>query len=184
MPSLQNGYISSLLGKPIQDPELANALMRWLEKHPELDIFRPEDLARISFPLTASQAQENQEKAHAVAEQWYQQTAAGVQASNGDLTAATSAIMDAPLKSNAEVTLAQAVSIEQQRRVQSDGSTADRLKEAANLYSICESRRQMQFEPEVDKLAKQEFQKRISELAQTIGEPAKHNANNDTAKGY
>src|SRR3954469_21422006 len=46
LPSVQNGYVSSLVGKSVEDPELSKALVRWLEKHPDLDVVRPEELAR------------------------------------------------------------------------------------------------------------------------------------------
>ena len=182
LPSVQNGYVSSLVGKPLGDPELGKALVRWLEKHPDLDVMNPEDLARTSFPHSGAQVQLNQETAHAAAEHWVSATVEGVQSGETDLNAAVSTIMGTPLKSNADVMLAQAVQTEQQRRVRSDGSPEDKLQEAVNLYSICESRRQAQFEPEIDKLAKQEFQKRIAQLVQN-SEAAKHNAGNEPAKG-
>ncbi|MGZ4816746.1 MAG: hypothetical protein ACXVZV_15125 [Terriglobales bacterium] len=183
LPSVQNGYVSSLVGKPIEDPELSKALMRWLEKHPDLDVMHPEDLAKVSFPHSAAQLQLNQQTAHAAAEHWFRETVAVMQSGQMDPNAAVSAIVGRPLNSTAEVMLAQAVQNEQQRRVRSDGSAEDKLQEAMNLYSICESRQQAQFEPEVDKLAKQEFQKRIAELAKSSGEPAKHNAGNEPTKG-
>ena len=183
LPSVQNGYVSSLLGKPIEDPALSKALVRWLEKHPDLDVMHPEDLARMSFPRSSSQALANQTTAHAAAEHWVRETIAVVQAGEMDPQAAMSAILSTPFKTNADSLLAQAVETEQQRRVRSDGSPADKLQEAVNLYSICESRRQAQFEPEVDKLAKQEFQKRISQLAQAGGEPPKQKPASEASKG-
>jgi hypothetical protein len=192
LPSVQNGYVSSLVGKSVEDPELAKALTRWLEKHPDLDVLHPEDLARMTFPRSAAQTLANQTTAHAAAEHWFRETVAVVQAGEMDKQAAASAVLSTPLKSNADSMLAGAVQTEQERRVRSDGSPADKLQEAVNLYSICESRRQSQFEPEVDKLAKAEYQRRISQLAQAASEPptqkvsdepSRQKSGNDPAKG-
>jgi len=166
--SLPNGYVSGMVGRPLNDAEISQALVRWLDKHPDLDVMHPEDVARIEFPRTPAQAQLNQAAAHAAVQHWLQETSAASDSGNpAEAGGAVAAVMSTPLKSNAESLLMKAVRAEQQRRINSDGSAADKAAEAVNLYSICESRRQAQFEPEVDKLAKAEFQKRLSAGAAT-----------------
>jgi len=176
--SLDNGFVSTLVGKPVNDPDLAKALSRWLEKHPDLDVMHPEDVAKISFPNNSDQAKQNNSIAHAAAQHWLEESADMVRA-GGDPNAVLSQIVGNPLKSNAESMLAHAVIAEKQRRIRSDASDADKLEEAVNLYSICESRKQAQFEPEVDRLAKQEFQKLVTQLA-AGNAPAKQNPNEPT----
>lgn len=166
--AVENGYVSTFVGKTVDDPELAKALVHWLNKHPDLDVIHPEDLAKTKFPLTPAQSQLNQSTARAAANHWLQETAGVAQSGTPtEVNSAVSTIMDTPLKSNAQSMLAQAVQAEQQRRVRSDGSAADKLQEAVNLYSICESRRQAQFEPDVDKTAKELFKKEFSAPANT-----------------
>jgi ATP-dependent Lon protease len=168
--SFEAGYVSSLGGKVPTDDQDKKALLRWFEKHPELDVMHPEDIAKINFPRTAAQAQTNQSMANAAADQMVRQTSAATESGNpNDVNASISAAMSIPITTNASSTLATAVRNEQARRVRSDGSETDRIEEAVNLYSICESRRMVQFQDEVDRLAKQEFQKRLrpsSEVAQ------------------
>jgi len=163
---VQNGYISSFIGKSVDDPELSKSLVHWLDKHPDLDMIHPEDLAKTKFPITPAQQQMNQAAAKAAVDHWSQEAALVAQSGNAtDVNNAVIQIMDTPLKSNAEGMVAQAVQAEQQRRVRSDGSPADKLQEAVNLYSICESRRQAQFEPDVDKMAKAMFKKESESFA-------------------
>ncbi|HUN87751.1 MAG TPA: hypothetical protein VMU28_03110 [Terriglobales bacterium] len=158
--SAPNGYVSTFIGRPVNDAELSKSLLHWFEKHPDLDVVHPEDLAKVKFPLTTAQQQANLAVAKAAADHWMHETAAIAQTGNtGDLNNAVNDIMETPLKTNADSILAQAVQAEQDRRVRSDGSAADKLQEAVNLYSICESRRQAQFEPDVDKMAKALFKK-------------------------
>lgn len=165
---LPDGYVSSLIGKTDVDPDLSKALVRWMDKHPDLDVMHPEDIAKIMFPVTVAQLQQNQATAKNVAAKWVREASQPAQPNAGD-SAAPSPAANFVYKTDANITLARAIDTEQQRRVRSDGSPSDKLAEAVNLYSICESRRMIQFEGDVDKLAKQEFQKQItggSEIAQ------------------
>lgn len=171
---IPTGFVSGLVGQPVKDPNLAKALTRWLDKHPDLDLMHPDDLAKLNFPRTPVQAEANKEQAHAIAQQWLgQASVAGESGNSNDFDAAVGAVMNAPAKSNAGAVLAEAVDAEQQRRVRSDGSDADKVQEAVNLYAICEARRQQQFEGEIDRLAKQEFQKDVVQA-----QAAKANAQN------
>jgi len=159
--SLESGYVSSLMGKAPTDEQVPKALLRWLEKHSDLDVMHPEDIAKVNFPRTPGQVQANQAMAKAAADELERQASPN---SSGDAVD-ISAVMNTPIVTNAGSTLAAAVRNEQQRRVRSDGSPADKLEEAVNLYSICESRRVVQFQDEVDRLAKQDLQKRLSPAA-------------------
>ena len=161
--SVQPGYVSGLLGQPVRDPDMAKALLHWLDKHPDLDVMHPEDIARITFPMTPGQSRANQAAANSVAERWISLTSDIAEKGNqSDMNGEISSLMSTPYKSGADALLARAVREEQQRRVRSDGSDADKMQEAVNLYSICENRRQAQFETDIDKLAKAEFQKRLA----------------------
>jgi hypothetical protein len=181
--SLPSGYVSSTLGKPIGDEQASKALLKWLDKHPDLDLLHPEDLARLSFPHSATQNKANQQVAAAAADRWLTELGSIAQEGDpGQLSAAVDSIMSSNAVSNANSSLTQAVQAEQQRRVRSDGSSADKLQEATNLYSICESRRQVQFQDEVNKLAKDYFQKRVSQLA-AASTPAKQNPAATTGRG-
>ena len=175
--SAQNGYVSSFIGKTVDDPELSKSLVKWLDKHPDLDVIRPEDLAKIKFPLTVTQQQYNVGTAKAAADHWLRETAGVAQTGTpSELNTAVNEIMDTPLKSNAESLTAKAVDAEKERRVRSDGSAADKLQEAVNLYSICESRRQAQFEPDVDKMAKAIFKKQFEAAATAQAAPQGSNS--------
>lgn len=164
------GYVSSTLGQTITDDQLAKALLRWLAKHPDLDLLHPADVARLTFPHTAAQAKANQEAAIAEASQWMRQVSAPVAPNDADGVQSTDIAPVVPSASGSASTkavLAKAVALEEQRRVRSDGSEADRLAEAANLYSICESRRQEQFQEEIDKVAKEYLQKGLVSNTET-----------------
>jgi len=162
---IPGGFVAGLIGQPVKDPNVAKALTRWLEKHPDLDLIHPEDLAKLNFPRTPAQATANQQEAHSLAQIWLgDATVAANSGNQNDFDAAVGAAVNTPAKSNAGAVLAQAVDAEQQRRVRSDGSEADKVQEAVNMYSICEARRQQQFEGEIDKLAKQEFQKAVANV--------------------
>lgn len=172
---LPAGYVTSMLGQTIADDQLAKALLKWLEKHPDADLLHPADLARINFPDTAAQEKDNQQAAREESNQWLRQASAPQDDSASGATApAPSGSTIASLNS----ALAKAVDAEQQRRIRSDGSAADRLQEASNLYSICESRRQLQFQPEVDRLAKEYLQKQLASNAD-----AANHSSNDSVKG-
>lgn len=162
---MPSGFVPGLIGQSVKDPNVAKALMRWLEKHPDLDLVHPEDLAKLNFPRTPAQVEANQQSAHSIAQSWLgDATVAANSGNQNDLDAAVGAAMNGNGKSNAGAVLAEAVDAEQQRRVRSDGSEGDKVQEAVNMYSICEARRQQQFEGEIDKLAKQEFQKAVSQV--------------------
>ena len=161
IPMLQSGYVSSLMGKTPDEELVSKALLKWLDKHLELDVMHPEDIAKINFPRTVSQAQLNRLMAIRAADQ-LEQEATAASSNPGDPAGALAALMSTPITTGAGSVMAAAVRSEQQRRFRSDGSQADRLAEAVNLYSICESRRIVQFEGEVDQLAKAEFKKRMT----------------------
>jgi len=174
--AIPSGYVSTTLGTSITDEQVSKALLKWLDKHPDLDLLHPEDLARLSFPRSAAQTKSNQQVASEAANRWLMEISSVAQEDPSRINAAVDSVMNSTAVSNANSTLAKAVQAEQQRRIRSDGSAADKLQEAANLYSICESRRQVQFQDEVDKLAKAYFQKRVSQLAASAA-PAKQNGN-------
>jgi hypothetical protein len=181
IPEVPNGFVSGLIGQPVKDPNVAKALERWLSKHPDLDLIHPDELAKMMFPRTPAQAQENQSTAHMFAQHWLTETAEVAATGNpNEINSAINSVMSTSLRSNAGDLLSQAVAAEEQRRVRSDGSEGDKVQEAVNLYSICESRRQQQFEGEVDKLAKAEFQKDIKEVAERANA---QNPQNGTANG-
>jgi len=178
---IPNGFVSGLIGQPVKDPNLAKALEHWLQKHPDLDLMHPGDLAKMTFPRTPAQVQQNQASAHEFAQRWLAETASVAQSGNpSELNGAINSVMTTSVRSNAGSLLSQAVAAEEQRRVRSDGSEGDKVQEAVNLYSICESRRQQQFEGEVDKLAKAEFEKDIKEVS---ARASAQNAQNSTANG-
>ncbi len=180
IPQIPNGFVAGLIGQPVKDPSIGKALTHWLEKHPDLDLMHPEDLAKLSFPRSMAQVEANQVAAHAKAENWVSQaTTAANSGSQNEFDATVGAVMNAPAISNSAAVLAAAVDAEQLRRVRSDGSEADKVQEAVNLYAICESRRQQQFEGEIDKLAKQEFQKAVAQ----VQAKATQNAQNAPANG-
>lgn len=175
---LPTGYVSAMLGRPMTDDDVNKMLVKWLDKHPDLDLLHPEDLARLNFPRSAAQTKANQQLASDAADQWLQQVSEVAQQGDvNQLNSAVKAVMGNTAVSNANSALVEAVRAEQQRRIRSDGSAADKLQEAVNLYSICESRRQVQFQQDVDKLAKDDFQKRLSQLAASnaTGSPVKQN---------
>jgi len=171
---LPAGYVSSTLGSPIADEQVTKALLKWFDQHPDLDLVHPEDLARLTFPHTPVQAKTNQQLALDAADRWVAQLpSVGPQTDPAQLSAAVDAVMNSVTVSNANTVLTKVVEAEKQRRIRSDGSPADKLQEATNLYSICESRRQVQFQEEVDKLAKQYFQRRVSQLVAASDPKAK-----------
>jgi hypothetical protein len=181
--TLPSGYVSSSLGTPIADEQASKLLLKWLERHPDLDLAHPEDLARLNFPKSPAQSKTNQQVASAAADRWLTEIATVAQQGDpGQLNAAVDSVMNSSAVSNANAALVKAVQMEQQRRVRSDGSAADKLQEATNLYSICESRRQVQFQDEVDKLAKEYFQKRVAQLSANAA-PQKQNTGEATQKG-
>ncbi len=164
--SLESGSVSALMGKTPDDDDVAKTLVKWLDKHPELDVMHPEDIAKIEFPRSMGQSDGNKARAMAVATEFEKHLAAGADLKTLVMT---------PYSSGAESVILMAIRNEQQRRVQSDGSPEDRLKEAVNLYSICENRRIQQFDPEIDQMAKQELKNRLT--------TPKDSATKDAAQG-
>jgi hypothetical protein len=178
LPEIPSGFVAGLIGQPVNDPNLAKLLTHWLSKHPDLDLMHPDDLAKLQFPRTPVQVESNQAAAHRIAQRWLAQVSAAANSGSPNDFSAAAAALNNSEKSNDGAVLAAAVDAEQQRRVRSDGSEADKVQEAVNLYTICETRRHQEFEGEIDKLAKQELQKSVAELQVGAGQNAAENPQN------
>ena len=180
---IPSGFVAGLIGQPVNDPNVAKLLTHWLSKHPDLDLMHPEDLAKLQFPRTPVQAESNQAAAHRIAQRWLADATAAADSGNpNEFDSAVGSVMNNPASSNSGAVLAEAVDAEQQRRVRSDGSETDKVQEAVNLYSICETRRQQEFEGEVNQLAKQEFQKAAAQIQARAVQNAQNGQNEKNAQ--
>jgi hypothetical protein len=156
------GSTSALLGKslPVDDP-IAKSLVKWLEKHPDLDSMAVDNLSKISFPRSPEQSKANAYMASQEVDRWVAETVAAKEDGPEKVNGVVTDIMNTRNSAAPSSVVATAVEKERDRRNRSDGSQADKISEAINLYTICENRRMAQMLDDVDALAKADFRKRI-----------------------
>jgi hypothetical protein len=176
VPLVQDLYAAALAGQktPAED-DLAKALLEWMNLHPQLEKMDPEELAKADEPRTDEQVQADQELANKIAQSFTDEmvefkknhTDEEVQERLAKLMSAT-----APQR-QADV-LESAVRDEKLRRTAAEGKAPaeeDRVKEAVNLYAICENKRLIASQGEVDKMTKAALRAKLTEAGFAVSEP-------------
>jgi hypothetical protein len=171
LPNIPVGSTTALLGKSVPaDDAVAKSLLKWMQKHPDLDAMSTDDLSKMHFARTPQQLDADHTMATQTVARWVDALNAAKESGTPEQTQTfVSELMSTKSSTQAAQTLEQAIRIEQERRVHSDGSPADKIQEAVNLYSICETRHLVQTLDDVDTLAKAEFRKRLAEAVKTAG---------------
>lgn len=175
LPIMQAVYVSALLGqKTPPEDQMAAELLGWLTAHPDLDKMDPEQLARMDEPRTDAQAQADQDLANKIAQSFTDEMVEYKKNhTDEEVQEKLSKLMSAKLPTRQADVLDSAVRDEKRRRDALTGMPAekDRLEEAVNLYAICENKRLITSQGEVEKLSKAALKSKLEEAGFTL-EPA------------
>ncbi len=180
LPIMQAVYISALTGqKTPPEEDMAKDLVAWLNAHPDLQKMDPEALAKAEEPRTESQEKADQELANKIAQSFTDEmveykknhTDEEVQEKLGKL-------MSAQLPARQADVLQSAVRDEKRRReaAADPPSDKDRLEQAVNLYAICENKRLIVSQGEVEKMSKMALKSKLEEAGFTLEKPAAEEA--------
>jgi hypothetical protein len=158
------GSTSALVGKDVPAGDaVGKSLLKWREKHSGLDSISTDDLAKLSFPRTPDQARANAAMAAREVAGWISELQAAKESGPERINSLVTDIMNTHNSAGPASVVAMAVEKETQRRARSDGSPADKMAEAVNLYAICENQRMTETLDDVDARAKADLRKRIAE---------------------
>jgi hypothetical protein len=182
LPIMQSVYVAALTGqKTPPEDEMAKELMGWLNVHPDLQKMDPEKLAKTDEPRTDAQEQSDRDLANQISQSFtddmieYKKnhTDEEVQDKLGKL-------MSAKLPARQADVLESAVRDEKRRRETetSPQNDKDRLEQAVNLYAICENKRLIVSQGEVEKMSKAALKSKLEEAGFTLEQPS-----TDEAKG-
>ena len=175
VPIVQEMYASALTGhKTPADEDLAKALLEWMDLHSPLEKMDPEDLAKTEEPRTDQQVQADQELSNKIAQSFTDEMVEFKKTHTEDeVRDRLAKLMTAKSPQRQADVLASAVRDEKQRRTAAEGtvpSKDDRLREAVNLYAICENKRLIVSQGEVDKMTKAALRAKLTEAGFTLAE--------------
>ncbi len=159
VPVMQEVYASALLNqKAPEEAKISEALLGWLADHPDLKKMDPSELAKADQPYTQKQAEADQQLADRIAQSFADEM---VEFKKGHTEEEThdrlNKLLEAKSAQRQADVLDSAVRDEKQRRAAGEGKTQtekDRLEQAVNLYAICENKRLIASDNEVEKLTK------------------------------
>jgi hypothetical protein len=159
LPLMQQTYASAFVGQqPPSDEELGKALLEWLGQHPGLESISPEDLARTEEPRTMKQFWADHDLADKIALMFVEEMKEFREKhSEAEVSERIAKMLSAKSPLRQGDVLERAVRDEKQRRASAQGKTpaeSDLLAEAINLYSICENKRLIGSQDEVEKQSK------------------------------
>jgi len=176
LPIMQSVYVSALTGqKTPSEDEMAKELLAWLDAHPQLDKLDPEILAKSDEPRTEIQEQADQELANKIAQSFTDEMVEYKKNHTDDeVQQKLSALMSAKLPARQADVLESAVRDEKMRREPTNGTPSEksRLEEAVNLYAICENKRLIVSQAEVEKMSKTALKSKLEEAGFTLEPPA------------
>jgi len=175
IPLMQLVYESALLGqKTPPEEEVAKELLDWLNQHPELEKMDPEQLAKGTEPRTERQVQGDQDLANKIAQSLADEMVEFKKShTDEEVQDRVAKLMSATMPQRQADVLASAVRDEKQRRAAAAGKPLaenDRLNEAVNLYAICENKRLIVSEGEVDRMSKEALKAKLNEAGFKVGE--------------
>ena len=159
LPLMQQTYASAFVGQqPPSDEELGKALLEWLAQHPGLEVINPEELAQTDEPRTTKQFWADHDLADKIAAMFVEEMKEFREKhSEAEINERIAKLLSAKSPLRQGDVLERAVRDEKQRRASAQGkmtTDSDRLSEAINLYSICENKRLIGSQDEVEKLSK------------------------------
>jgi hypothetical protein len=177
VPIMQRVYVSALAGQPTPpEDEIAKELLGWLRDHPDLQQMDPDDLAKAEEPRNEQQEQQNKELANKIAQSFTEEMESfKVLHSDEEVKERINKLMSAPMPQRQADVLASAVRDEKRRRAEMEGkspSDKDDLEQAINTYAICENKRLIVSQSEVEKLTKSALKEKLAAAGFVIpGEP-------------
>jgi hypothetical protein len=167
IPLIQQMYALALAGQqPPAEDQVAKELLNWLGQHPDLEKMDPVELARKDEPRTDEQEQADKDLASKIAQSFTEELVEYKKSHTDEEVKARleKLISGAEAPQRQGDVLASAVRDEQQRRAAPQASTPsdkDRLDEAVNLYAICENKRMMASQDEVEKLTRAAMKEKL-----------------------
>lgn len=175
IPIMQQVYVAALMGQtPPPDDELGTALLNWLDAHPNLETMDPEQLAEAEDPRTDQQVQSDQAFADQIAQSLADQMVEFRKShTDSEVQNRLAKVISAPLPQREGDVLDSAVRDEKQRRQAAAGKAAsadDRLQEAVNLYAICENKRLIATQGELEKMTRAALRTKLTEAGFAITE--------------
>jgi hypothetical protein len=175
VPLVQEMYASALTGRktPSED-DLAKVLLEWMDLHPQLEKMDPDDLAKADEPRTEQQVEADKELANKVAQSFTDEMVEFKKThTDEEVQDHLSKLMSTKAPQRQADVLASAVRDEKQRRTSANGvvpSKEDRVKEAVNLYAICENKRLIASQGEVEKMTKAALRAKLTDAGFTLAE--------------
>jgi hypothetical protein len=175
IPLMQTVYASTLVGqKTPSEEEVAKELVGWLDKHPDIEKMDPEDLAKSYEPRTESQSKANKELAEKIAQSFTDEMVEYKPLhSDDEVKERVAQLMSGKLPQRQADVLESAVRDEKRRRAEAEVKTPsdkDRLEEAVNLYAICENKRLIASQGEVEKLTKAALKAKLEQVGFVVAE--------------
>jgi hypothetical protein len=158
---------------------MAKELVGWLDAHPDLQQMDPEVLAKSDEPRTEAQEKSDQELANKIAQSFTDEMVEFKKNHTDDeVREKLTALMSAKLPARQADVLESAVRDEKRRRetVAAEPSEKDRLEQAVNLYAICENKRLIVSQGEVEKMSKTALKAKLEEAGFTLEQPATEEA--------
>lgn len=177
LPIMQTTYAAAFAGQSQLQPsdeELSKALLDWIDHRPELQNINPRELARVEEPRTEKQEQADKDLAEKIASMLTQEIVDFKPTHSdeevADRIAKALAAKAPPRQADA---LIRAVRDEELRRAALKGEPTefDRVSEAINLYSICENKRLMVSQTEVEQQSIALLRKKLADAGFHLPDP-------------
>jgi len=180
LPVMQSVYVAALTGqKTPPEDEMAKELLEWLNGRPDLQKMDPETLAKTDEPRTVVQEKADKELADKIAQSFTDEMVAYKQNhTDEEVHDKLAALMSAKLPARQADVLESAVRDEKRRRetATAEPSEKDRLEQAVNLYAICENKRLIVSQGEVEKMSKAALKAKLEEAGFSLDQPASEEA--------
>ena len=180
LPIMQSVYVAALTGqKTPPEDEMAKDLLEWLNGHPDLQKMDPEVLAKTVEPRTEAQEKADQDLANKIAQSFTDEMVEYKKNhTDEEVHGKLAALMSAKLPARQADVLERAVRDEKRRResVTEAPTDKDRLEQAVNLYAICENKRLIVSQGEVEKMSKTALKAKLEEAGFTLEQPASEEA--------
>ncbi len=177
---MQAVYVAALTGqKTPPEDDMARELVAWLGTHPDLEKMDPEALAKSDEPRTEAQEKADQDLANKIAQSFTDEMVEYKKNhTDEEVQDRVAKLMSAKLPARQADVLESAVRDEKRRR---QGATTpptdkDRLEQAINLYAICENKRLIVSQAEVEKMSKAALKAKLEEAGFAIEPPAPEEA--------
>ena len=175
LPIMQAVYVSALTGqKTPPEDQMAKELLGWLNAHPQLDKLDPEVLAKSDEPRTDIQEQADQDLADKIAQSFTDEMVEYKKNhTDEEVQQKLATLMSAKLPARQADVLESAIRDEKMRRQSASGTPTEkaRVEEAVNLYAICENKRLISSQAEVEKMSKDSLKSKLEEAGFNLEPP-------------